>query len=134
MSAPSGSSLQRAVEMSKLDKAEVLIREALEDLKNGCYNKAVSASYFAARLLTEHFIPNLMTTKDDKIANALFREALRRSSEERATEIRRIYLFLFSERKRADHREDIFSEEEAKTVVNLAVSLMREIREIFRAT
>lgn len=48
--------------MSKLVKAEVLVKEAMEDLKHGCYNKAVSASYFAVRLLTEHFY----TIDDDK--------------------------------------------------------------------
>lgn len=75
-----------------------------------------------------------MTTKDDKIANALFREALRRSGEERTTEIKLTYLFLFSERKRADHKEDILSEEEARAVVDLAVSLMGEIKEVFSTT
>ena len=118
--------------MSKLVKAEVLIKEAVEDLNHRCYNKAVSASYFAVRLLTEHFLPNLMTTKDDKIANALFREVERRSGRRKAEEMRCTFLFLFSERKRADHRADLFGEEEARTVVEKATSLMKELKEIFK--
>ncbi|MGB9631323.1 MAG: HEPN domain-containing protein [Candidatus Methanodesulfokora sp.] len=119
--------------MSKLVKAEVLIKEAMEDLNHGCYNKAVSASYFAIRLLTEHFIPNLTTTKDDKIANALFREVERRVNRRKAEEMRYTYLFLFSERKRADHRADLFEKEEAKTIVEKAVSFMEELKEIFKS-
>ncbi len=59
--------------MSKLIKSKVLIEEALRDLKHGSYNKAVSASYFTVRLLVEHLLRDLRTSKDDKIANALRR-------------------------------------------------------------
>lgn len=72
-----------------------------------------------------------MTTKDDKIANALFREVERRVNREKAEEMRYIYLFLFSERKRADHRADLFREEEAITIVDKAVYLMEELKKIF---
>lgn len=45
--------------MSKLIKSKVLIEEALRDLEHGSYNKAVSASYFAVRLLVEHLLRGL---------------------------------------------------------------------------
>ncbi len=59
-------------------KAEVLLREARMDVEHGSYNKAVSASYFPLRLTVEHLIRGLLTTKDDKIANALYREIKRK--------------------------------------------------------
>jgi len=117
--------------MSKLDKAEILLREAKEDLKHECYNKAVSASYFAVRLFVESFLPGLMTRRDDKVANALFREIERRTGREKAEEIKSNYLFLFDQRKKADHRADIFGKE-AEEIVAMAERLMREIEEILR--
>ena len=42
--------------MSKLEKAETLLKEAETDLKHNCYNKAVSAAYFACRMLAEHIV------------------------------------------------------------------------------
>ncbi len=117
--------------MSKLDKAEILLREAKEDLKHGCYNKAVSASYFAVRLFVESFLPGLMTRRDDKIANALFREVERKVGRERAEEIKSSYLFLFDLRKKADHRADTFGKE-AEEIVAIAERLMREIGEILK--
>jgi len=116
--------------VSKSRKAEVLLEEAKIDLENKCFNKAVSASYFAVRLLAESFLPALMTTKDDKIANALFREVERRSGKEKAYYIRSEFLYLFNERKKADHRPDLFKEEEARGIVRRAEFLFNEIREI----
>lgn len=116
--------------MSKLRKAEVLMGEAMMDLKMGCFNKAVSSSYFAVRLLVENFLPDLMTTKDDKIANALQREVERREGIEKAREMKLTYLFLFNERKRADHRPDLFGEDEAREVLSKAEYMFGEVRRI----
>ena len=116
--------------MSKLRKAEVLMEEAAMDLEHGSYNKAVSASYFAVRLTVEHFIEGLRTTKDDKIANALFRIAERKVGREEATRLKGTFLFLFNERKRADHRPHLFSREEAERIVRVARSLRDEITRI----
>ncbi len=54
-------------------KSDRLMEEAVRDLECGCYNKAVSAAYFSVRMLAEHMMPGLRTSKDDKIANALKR-------------------------------------------------------------
>ncbi len=81
----------RAVD--KLTKSEVLLKEAWVDLESGCYNKAVSASYFAVRLAVEHYIP-INTSKDDKIANALKRK-LEGLVGDRAGDFRWRYLKLF---------------------------------------
>ena len=118
---------------SKLRKAELLLKEAKADLEHGSFNKAVSASYFAVRLTVEHFLPDIRTTKDDKLANALFREIKRRKGEEKAKEVKKCFLFLFNERKKADHRPYIFSGEEAFGIVARAESLIEELLEIFGA-
>ncbi|MGC9104788.1 MAG: hypothetical protein ACP5JF_08410 [Candidatus Methanodesulfokora sp.] len=48
------------------------MKEAEDDFKRGNYDKAISASYFAVRMLAEIFLKDL-NRKDDKIANALGR-------------------------------------------------------------
>jgi len=109
--------------VSKLEKAKILLSEAKEDLKHGSYNKAVSASYFAVRLAAEHFIA-IRTSKDDKIANALYRRMRELVGEERAEEVRLDFLELFSLRKYADHRGVLFDREEAEEIVGLAEGLL----------
>jgi len=111
--------------VSKLEKARILLSEAREDLRHGSYNKAVSASYFAVRLATEHFI-TIRTSKDDKIANALYRKLKEVLGEEKAEQIRLDFLELFNLRKYADHRGVLF-DEEAWEIVKLAESLMHLI-------
>ncbi|MDK2372104.1 MAG: hypothetical protein QI197_01855 [Candidatus Korarchaeota archaeon] len=115
--------------MSKLIKSRVLIEEAEKDLEHGSYNKAVSASYFATRLLVEHLIGGLKTSKDDKIANALQRRLEERIGEERARDIKERYLKLFMRRKIADHKPYLFSKDEAEWTVMEAKRLMEEIME-----
>ncbi len=113
--------------MSKLLKAEILLEEARMDVEHGSYNEAVSASYFSLRLTAEHLIRGLMTTKDDKIANALYREIKRKCGEERAKRVKETYLFLYNERKKADHRPHLFTKDEARRILEISESLRREI-------
>ncbi len=120
----------RAVD--KLTKSEVLLKEAWADLEGGCYNKAVSASYFAVRLLVEHYIP-INTSKDDKIANALKRR-LERSVGSRAEDFRRRYLKLFQRRKIADHKPLLFSREEAEGIVREAADLIGELKRLLEGS
>ncbi len=112
--------------ISKLEKAKVLISEAKEDLRHGSYNKAVSAAYFSVRLTTEHFLAT-RTSKDDKIANALYRKIREVIGEEEANQVRLDFLDLFNLRKYADHRGVLFSEEEAREIVEIAENLMKFI-------
>ncbi len=111
------------------EKARILMNEALRDLECGCYNKAVSAAYFAVRLLAESKLMGLRTRKDDKIANALYRLLLRLGEEE-AEWIRRSFMKLFEARKMADHTSVSFNREEAKSLVRLAMELVERIEEV----
>lgn len=67
--------------VSKLDKAEKLLEEAEADIRIGSYNKAISASYFSVRLTVKHYLRDLKTTKDNKIANALKRSLVKELGE-----------------------------------------------------
>ncbi len=116
--------------MSKLIKSKVLMREAKTDLEHGSYNKAVSASYFAVRLLVEHLIPGLKTTKDDKIANALYRAVEGRRGRKVAKSVKARYMELFAYRKMADHHDTLFSLEDSRKIVQMAETLMKEVTEI----
>lgn len=116
--------------MSLREKSRRLEDEALEDLGIGCYDKAVSAAYFAVRLAAESKLRGLKTRRDDKIANALARVLSRTLGDEGAERVRREYLALFEARKLADHRPYQFSREEAEDVVSRARKLLRVIEEI----
>ncbi len=106
-----------------VEKARVLMAEAESDLTCGNYNKAVSAAYFAVRMLAEAHLPGLRTTKDVKIANALRRSLEPLIGKRQAREAAKKFLELFTERKRADHRPHLFGGEEA-------ARLLREAREL----
>ncbi len=93
------------------------MKEAEDDFKRGNYDKAISASYFAVRMLAEIFLKDLKTKKDDKIANALGR-ALNES-------VRRDFMYLFEKRKEADHRDKIFRMDEAEDILNRARKLSK---------
>ncbi len=115
--------------MSKLIKSRVLMEEAEKDLEHGSFNKAVSASYFSVRLLVEHLIKGLKTSKDDKIANALYRRIEGKIGRKAASDVRKRYLKLFQSRKIADHKPYLFSREEAEYIVMEAKKLISEIEE-----
>ncbi len=105
----------------KVRKSEVLFEEARKDLEVGCYNKAVSAAYFSVRLMAEALIGDIRTTKDDKVANALGRLLGR--------DARESMMWLFGERKRADHRPYFFDESAASHVIEVARELLERMRE-----
>lgn len=104
-------------------KSDELMMESLRDLEVGCYNKAVSASYFSVRLAAESVLKGLTTRKDDKIANALRTILSVKLGRERAEEFRSAYMSLFEARKIADHRPQSFQREEAEYYVKLAEEL-----------
>ncbi len=105
----------------KVRKSEVLFEEAKKDLEMGCFNKAVSAAYFSVRLMAEALIGDIRTTKDDKIANALGRLL--------GWDARERMMWLFGERKRADHRAHFFDESTAFQVLETARELLERMRE-----
>ncbi len=119
-------SSRKEEQISKLEKARVLISEAKEDLRHGSYNKAVSAAYFSVRLTAEHLL-TIRTSKDDKIANAVYRNLKEVLREEKARQVRLDFLDLFNLRKYADHRGVLFTEDEARDIVKMAEDLMKLI-------
>ncbi len=127
---PIGGRSSEGVPLGLREKSKRLEEEALEDIRVGCYNKAVSAAYFAVRLAAESKLRGLRTRRDDKIANALARVLSRTLGEGGAELVRREYLSLFEARKLADHRPYLFSREEAEDVVSRARKLLRVIEEI----
>ncbi|MCD6244989.1 MAG: HEPN domain-containing protein [Candidatus Korarchaeota archaeon] len=108
-----------------VNKALRLLKEAEEDLRIGCYDKAVSSAYFSVRMMAELYLKDTKTRKDDKLANALGRKL--------GDEVRKEFLFLFEMRKEADHRDKIFSQSEAdkilrraKRIFNVLLDLLQE--------
>ncbi len=94
-----------------LDKVMTLLWEAETDIKAGCYNKAVSASYFSLRMAVELYFQSrrlIYSTKDDKMARLLINIGL----EDVGRDLFRKYVL----RKEADHRSKLFTEEEALKV------------------
>lgn len=114
------------------EKSRLLMEEARRDLDAGCPNKAVSASYFAVRMAAESLLRGLRTRKDDKVANALARMLEPALGEERAAEVRVSFLRLFSLRKAADHTLRIFSEEEAREIVEEAERVLATLEAVRR--
>ncbi len=108
-------------------KSDVLWDEALKDLDVGCYNKAVSASYFSVRLAAESVLKGLKTSKDDKIANALERVLSKKLGEKEAKEVKNRYMGLYAARKLADHRAFSFNRELASSYVEIAGELRKVI-------
>ncbi len=102
-----------------VNKAMRLMKQAKVDLENGCYDKAVSAAYFSVRMLSEIYLKEIKTRKDDKIANALGRKL--------GDEVKIDYMYLFERRKEADHRDKMFDKDEAKRIVVRAEKLFNKL-------
>lgn len=103
-------------------KADKLYREALEDIRRGCYNKAVSALYFSLRYLAERFLLKArapIPRRDDKLANTLDSMGLK----EAALALRELYVL----RVKADYRESDVGEEEAKRALEIYGEARRAI-------
>lgn len=107
-----------------VNKALRLLKEAEEDLRIGCYNKAVSSAYFSVRMLTELYLKDIKTKRDDKLANALGRRL--------GDDIRKDFLFLFEMRKEADHRDKIFSRDEADRILRKAELIFNLLLDLLR--
>ncbi|MDT7891957.1 MAG: HEPN domain-containing protein [Thermoproteota archaeon] len=106
-----------------MNKADTLINEAEIDIKNKCFNKAVSASYFAVRKEIELLARSLRSAipkKDDKLINIL--KYL--GKEELAVQA----FYLYERRKDADYSEIEINEELAVNCINIAKKLINEIR------
>jgi len=86
-------------------RSKELLRQAIKDLEVGCYDKAVSAAYFAVRKATEDLLKKLgeyIPRRDDKLANAIENKGL--------TEVAEILRTLYIYRKDADYGEGVSEE------------------------
>ncbi len=82
-----------------LDKARLLLIQAERDLEIGCFDKAASAAYMAARMAAEVLLRSLgqrgIPRRDDKLARAVANLGMRPEAEE--------LMRLYEVRKRADY-------------------------------
>jgi len=104
-------------------KSKKLLEEAIKDLDIMCYNKAVSASYFAIRMIAEEILRALgekIPKRDDKLANAIKNKGLIREAIAMAS--------LYALRKKADYEAGI-SKEEAELSVSLSIQTYRSLEE-----
>jgi len=98
-----------------LEKAKELIRQASEDLRISCFDKAVSAAYFSARMVVEVFLTKRklkLPKRDDKLANLLRRQGFGDEAE--------MLLQLYTWRKESDYGPNLMDRERAKSSLELA--------------
>ncbi|MEM1658296.1 MAG: HEPN domain-containing protein [Candidatus Jordarchaeales archaeon] len=108
-------------------KSKVLLDEAKRDIEVGCYNKAVSAAYFALRMVVERYLDSLgaqYSKKDDKLANTIQSLGMK--------DVAYAMRVLFQARKRADHGDKLFTLEEAKDLLSMAESSWKTVLEAFK--
>ncbi len=107
-------------------RSKELLRQAIKDLEVGCYDKAVSAAYFAVRKAAEDLLKKLnehIPRRDDKLANAIENKGL--------AEIADILRILYSYRKDADYGEGVTEEIAMRCVkyAEKALNIMSKIIE-----
>ena len=106
-----------------LDKVKALFYQAERDLEISCYDKCISSSYFACRMMAELYLRGRgirhLPRRDDKLANLLSNLGLKKEADS--------LLFLYGLRKRADYGKDLSSEDEAREAVITAKSFLRSL-------
>ncbi len=91
-----------------LKKARVMLNEAEKDLGNGCYNKAVSASWFAVEALLRAIVLRKgkpVPERPNRLISLIHR--IIRLEHPDKKHLIPIISSLYEKRKRADHREVI---------------------------
>ena len=115
-----------------LEKSIVLIEEARKDLEIGCYNKAISASWFAIEILLRALLLFLGKPMMER-SGALIGQVQRifsHSYPDYKSLLPKIHS-IYEKRKRADHREIIYGRKEAEEVVKAAKEIIQRIKQIF---
>ncbi len=108
-----------------MNKSDILLNEAEIDLKLKCFNKSVSASYFAVRKEIEYLARKLGSTiprRDDKLINILKHLGKDKLAEET--------LYLYERRKDADYGEAEIDERTAMICLDIAKRVIAEVREL----
>ncbi len=104
-------------------KALTLLDEAERDLAAGCYNKAASAAYFAARMATELLVAarqGNVPRRDDKLANVLLHWGRK--------DLAAALLELYQYRVMADYGSTSLDVGVASRAVDMARRLLGELR------
>ncbi len=115
----------RELALKYYEKAKVLKRELFIDFEHGAYNKAISGAYFMVEAL----------------ANAIFalKKQKTRGFSGRANLIRELFgvkmyknfLKLHELREKADHRERIFTKQDAKEAVDISLKMFEVLETVF---
>ncbi|MEM4969681.1 MAG: HEPN domain-containing protein [Sulfolobales archaeon] len=109
-------------------RSKKLLEQAIKDLEIGCYDKAVSAAYFAVRKAAEELLRSLgehIPRRDDKLANAVENKGL--------AEIADTLRMLYSYRKDADYGNGVTREiavicvESAKRALDILLDMIEGI-------
>ena len=114
-----------------IEKSRVLLIEAEKDFENECYNKTVSASWFAL----ETFIRGILLIYGKPVperTGALIAK-IQKLIKERTTfslEFLTKLHVIYEKRKRADHREKIFQREEAEKTLTEAKEIYRKLNRL----
>ena len=116
---------------SYLKKAKILLEEARKDLISGCYNKAVSASWFAVENLLRAFLlrrGKVPPERPNKLISIIHKMLYEEYPDKRhlIPEISSLY----EKRKRADHRDTFFDYSQADKAFRQAMKIFESIEEI----
>nr|MDO8081766.1 HEPN domain-containing protein [Candidatus Freyarchaeota archaeon] len=104
------------------EKALLILKEAQKDSEIKCYNKAVSAAYFATRMATESFLANRIQNlprRDDKLANVLRNLGFAPLADK--------LLLLYEQRKKADYGERIMNKKDSEDAILYAETLLTKL-------
>jgi len=105
-----------------LEKAKELIRQASEDPRISCFDKAVSSAYFAARMVVELFLARRrlrLPRRDDKLANLLKRQGFEEAE---------ILLLLYNWRKESDYGPRLTDKGRAEEALKLAKRVIEALK------
>ncbi len=111
-----------------LRKAKIMLKEAEEDLNIGCYNKAVSASWFAVESLLRAIVLKKrkpMPERPNKLISLIHRLLYTEHPDKK--HLAHIISSLYEKRKRADHRETLFNRIHAMKSLSQAESIYNEL-------
>jgi uncharacterized protein (UPF0332 family) len=103
------------------EKAKYLLLQAKRDLEIGCFDKAVSAAYMAARMGAEVLLRTLgqrdVPRRDDKLANSISNLGMGKEGA--------LLMELYEARKRADYSSEFTDGKLAEKYVEISEMMLR---------
>jgi len=116
-----------------IEKSDTLLAEAVQDLKCGCYNKAISASWFAIETLLRGLILSLnrpMVERSGRLIGQIQR-ILHDNFPELISIIPKVHS-IYEKRKRADHREIKYNKIEAQKTIKVTRIIITKLKKILK--